>query len=105
MGLLGFLRRVGGYSRCMAVQSDGPLTRSSEVLEQLAEIVSLVTDRPVTDVQLDRTFVDELRIDSLAMVEILEGSARHFGVRIDDEDAKYFVRVRDLVDYIASRLR
>ena len=52
-----------------------------------------MTDTPVEDVRLERTFVDELRIDSLAMVEILEGSARHFGVRIDDEDAKYFVRV------------
>jgi acyl carrier protein len=88
----------------MAQQSDGRPTRSGEVLEQLAAIVSLVTDRPVTDVQLDRTFVDDLRIDSLAMVEILEGAARHFGVRIEDEDAKYFVRVRDLVDYVAGRI-
>jgi len=88
----------------MSVQSDGPTTRSSEVLPQLAEIVSLVTGRAVDDVRPERGFVDDLRIDSLAMVEILEGSARHFGVRIDDEDAKYFVRVGDLVDYIARRL-
>jgi acyl carrier protein len=75
------------------------------VLPELAEIIHLVTERPVEDVRLDRTFVDELRIDSLAMVEILEGAARHFGVSIDDEDAKYFVRVQDLVDYLASRLQ
>jgi acyl carrier protein len=37
-------------------------------------------------------------------VEILEGAARDLGVRIEDEDAKYFVRVRDLVDYLATRL-
>ena len=88
----------------MSVQYDGPATGSTEVLPQLAEIVRLVTDTPVEDVRPDRTFVDELRIDSLAMVEILEGSARHFGVRIDDEDAKYFVRVSDLVDYIAKQI-
>ena len=88
----------------MSVQSDGPTTRSSEVLPQLAEVVSLVTGRAVDDVRPERSFVDDLRIDSLAMVEILEGSARHFGVRIDDEDAKFFVRVGDLVDYIARRL-
>ena len=41
---------------------------------------------------------------SLAMVEILEGAAQHFDVRIEDEDAKLFVRVQDLVDYISSRL-
>jgi acyl carrier protein len=88
----------------MSVQADGPATSSTEVLAQLAEIIHLVTDRPAAEVQLERTFVDELRIDSLAMVEILEGAARHFGVRIEDEDAKYFVRVRDLVDYVARRL-
>ncbi len=88
----------------MSVQSDGAATSSAAVLPQLAEIVRLVTDRPADDVRLELTFVDDLRIDSLAMVEILEGSSRHFGVRIDDEDAKYFVHVRDLVDYIARRL-
>jgi len=88
----------------MSVQYDGPVTGSAGVLPQLAEIIRVVTDTPVEDVHLDRTFVDELRIDSLAMVEILEGSARHFGVRIEDEDAKHFVRVGDLVDYIAQRL-
>jgi acyl carrier protein len=88
----------------MSVQYDGSATGSTGVLPELAEIVRLVTDTPIEDVRLERTFVDELRIDSLAMVEILEGAARHFGVRIDDEDAKHFVRVQDLVDYIASRL-
>jgi acyl carrier protein len=88
----------------MSVEYDGAATGSSEVLSELAEIVRLVTDTPVDEVRLERTFVDELRIDSLAMVEILEGSARHFGVLIEDEDAKYFVRVQDLVDYLAARL-
>ena len=88
----------------MSAQADGSVTSSPDVLARLAEIVHLVTGRPVEDVRLERTFVDELRIDSLAMVEILEGSAQHFGVRIDDEDAKYFVRVRDLVDYVTARL-
>jgi acyl carrier protein len=88
----------------MSVEYDGAATGSSEVLSELAEIVRLVTDTPVDDVRLERTFVDDLRIDSLAMVEILEGAARHFGVLIEDEDAKYFVRVQDLVDYIARRL-
>ncbi len=92
-----------GYPLVMSVQADGPATSSADVLAGLAEIVHLVTGRPVEDVRLERTFVDELRIDSLAMVEILEGSAQHFGVRIDDEDAKYFVRVRDLVDYLDAR--
>jgi acyl carrier protein len=88
----------------MSAQPDGPPMRSSDVLAELAQLVEAVTDRPVAEVRPDRTFVDELRVDSLAMVEILEGAARHFGVRIEDEDAKHFVRVQDLVDYITTRL-
>ena len=76
----------------------------NDVLGGLAEVVHMVTGRPVEDVQPERLFVDELRIDSLAMVEILEGTARHFGVRIEDEDAKHFVRVGDLTSYVAARV-
>jgi acyl carrier protein len=88
----------------MSVGAAGPSVSSADVLARLAAIVRLVTGRPAEEVQLDRYFVDDLRIDSLSMVEILEGSAQDFGVRIDDEDAKDFVRVRDLVDYLGARL-
>lgn len=76
----------------------------SEILARLAEIVRLVTNLPSDEVQLERRLVDDLRIDSLAMVEILEGASQRFGVRIEDEDAKDFIRVRDLVDYLGARL-
>jgi acyl carrier protein len=77
---------------------------AAEVLGELAEIIRLVTGRPIAEVQPDRHFVDELRIDSLSMVEILERAATHFGVGIEDEAAKEFVRVRDLVGHVHARL-
>jgi acyl carrier protein len=73
------------------------------VLAGLTRIICLVTERPAADVRPGCAFVDDLRIDSLSMVEILEGAATHFGVRIEDEAAKGFVRVDDLVGYIAAR--
>jgi acyl carrier protein len=88
----------------MSVRTGKVPRRSSEVLAQLAEIVRLVTGRPVEHLERDLLFVDDLRIDSLSMVEILEGAATHFEVRIDDEAAKDFVRVSDLVDYLSARL-
>ena len=88
----------------MSVSVGGAGVRRDDVLVGLAEIVHLVTERPVTEVRPERTFVDDLRIDSLAMVEILEGAATHFDVRIEDEAAKDFVRVSDLVDYVAARV-
>lgn len=73
------------------------------VREQLAEIVRLVTGLPPQEVRLERRWVDDLRVDSLAMVEILEGAAVHFGVRLEDEAAKQLVHVGDLVDYLLAR--
>jgi acyl carrier protein len=71
---------------------------------QLSEIVFMVTRTPVDQVRADAAFVDDLRIDSLSMVEILEGTSQHFGVRIEDEAAKDFVHVHDLIGYISRRL-
>jgi acyl carrier protein len=77
---------------------------SPDVHAQLSEIVSMVTERPADEVRLEAAFVDDLRIDSLSMVEILEGASQHFGIRIEDEAAKDFVHVHDLVGYISSSL-
>ena len=81
-----------------------PATGHERVLSALAGIVHLVTGRDPVEVQPDRAFVEDLRVDSLAMIEILEGAAQHFGVRIEDEAAKRFVLVRDLVGYLIARL-
>ncbi len=76
---------------------------AEEVGAGLAGIVHLVTGLAPAEVLPERSFVDDLRIDSLAMVEILEGAASHFGVRIEDEAAKRFVRVQDLIAYLSDR--
>jgi acyl carrier protein len=74
------------------------------VLPRLAEVVSLVTGLPAAEVRPERLLVDDLRIDSLAMVEILEGAAQRFGVPVEDEAVKQIVRVGDLVDYLEWQL-
>jgi len=88
----------------MSLRTDRRSLGPSDVLAELAEIVLLVTGRPVDQVQPACHFVDDLRIDSLSMVEILEGASQHFGVQIEDEAAKDFVRVRDLVGYLETRV-
>ena len=87
----------------MSSSAADPPRSSAEVHAQLAEIVCMVTATPVDQMSSEAAFVDDLRIDSLSMVEILEGASRHFGVRIEDEAAKDFVHVHDLVSYICTR--
>ena len=88
----------------MSSTAGRPHVSSADVHAQLAEIVTMVTGTPAAQLTLEAAFVDDLRIDSLSMVEILEGASRHFGVRIEDEAAKDFVHVHDLVGYISGRL-
>ncbi len=88
----------------MSSRTDQAEADPAGVHAQLSQIVFMVTRTPADEVRADAAFVDDLRIDSLSMVEILEGASQHFGVRIEDEAAKDFVHVHDLVDYISRRL-
>jgi acyl carrier protein len=71
-----------------------------EILAGLAQIVNEIAGVPVGDVALDKTFIDDLDVDSLSMVEIATAAEDHFGVRIPDEDLKDLKTVGDAVSYI-----
>ena len=55
---------------------------------------------PADDVQRDKSFVDDLDVDSLSMVEIVVAAEEKFGVRIPDDQVKNLRTVGDAVDYI-----
>ena len=76
------------------------MATTEEIRAQLAELVNEVAGVPVEDVQLDKSFVDDLDVDSLAMVEIIVGCEEKFGVTIPDEESKNLKTVGDAVAYI-----
>jgi acyl carrier protein len=71
-----------------------------EILAGLAEIVNEIAGIPVEEVELDKSFVDDLDMDSLTMVEVATSAEDKFGVRIEDEKLKDLKTVRDVVDFI-----
>jgi acyl carrier protein len=73
-----------------------------EILAGLAEIVNEETGLPVETVELDRSFTDDLDIDSLSMMTIVVNAEEKFGVRIPDDDVKNLKTVGDAVSYITS---
>jgi acyl carrier protein len=73
---------------------------TEEVRSDLAEIVNEVSGVPAEDVQLDKSFTDDLDVDSLSMVEIIYAAEEKFGVSIPDEEAKNLKTVGDAVAYI-----
>jgi acyl carrier protein len=71
-----------------------------EILAGLAEIVNEVAGIPAADVQLEKSFTDDLDVDSLSMVEVVVAAEEKFGVRIPDDDVKNLKTVGDAVTYI-----
>ncbi len=76
----------------------------SEVLAGLADIVSEETGIDVAEVQLEKSFTDDLDIDSLSMMTIVTLAEEKFDVRIPDEEVKNLVTVGDAVSYITKSL-
>jgi acyl carrier protein len=75
---------------------------SQEILDGLAVIVNEVAGVPVEDVQSDKSFVDDLDIDSLSMVEVVMAAEDKWGVKIPDSEVKNLKTVGDAVAYIAA---
>ena len=73
-----------------------------EILAGLAAIVNEVAGVPVEDVQPDKSFVDDLDVDSLSMVEVVMASEDKWGVKIPDEEVKNLKTVGDAVAYIEA---
>jgi acyl carrier protein len=74
----------------------------NEILTGLTQIIEEVTGVPAVDIAMDKSFVDDLDIDSLSMVEILVAAEERFGVHIPDEAARDLRTVSDAVDYIKT---
>jgi acyl carrier protein len=76
------------------------MATTEEIRSELAEIVNEVTGIPGDDVQLDKSFTDDLDVDSLSMVEIVVAAEEKFSVRIPDDAVKDLKTVGDAVSYI-----
>ena len=71
-----------------------------EILAGLGEIVEEIAGVPADEVTPSKSFVDDLDIDSLSMVEIAVQTEDKYGVKIPDEDLAGLRTVGDVVSYI-----
>lgn len=78
-----------------------PVT-NEEILRGLAEIVNEVAGVDTSEITLEKSFVDDLDIDSLSMVEIAVQLEDLFGVKVPDEELANLKTVGDAVDYVAK---
>ncbi|MEW1700447.1 acyl carrier protein [Streptomyces sp. NPDC093249] len=75
---------------------------NTDILQALAAIVEEVTGFESTEVTAEKSFTDDLDIDSLSMVEITVVIEDRFEVRIPDDQVAELRTVGDAVNYIAD---
>ena len=79
-----------------------PAYTQEEILAGLAELVAEETGLPAADVQPDKSFVDDLDIDSLSMMTIVVNAQDKFNVEIPDDAVTDLKTVADAVNYITK---
>ena len=75
---------------------------SDDILAGLATICNEIAGVPTESVSLEKSFVDDLDIDSLSMVEVVMAAEDKFGVKIPDTEVKNLKTVGDAVSYISN---
>ena len=71
-----------------------------EITSGLAEILEEVAGVNPDDVAEEKSFTDDLDVDSLSMVEVVVAAEERFDVKIPDEDVKNLKTVGDATTYI-----
>ncbi|MBA2517584.1 MAG: acyl carrier protein [Solirubrobacterales bacterium] len=78
------------------------MASTEDIRSGLADIVNEVAGIPADDVQLDKSFTDDLDVDSLSMVEVVVAAEEQFGVTIPDDEVKNLETVGDAVAFIEN---
>ncbi|PZS31520.1 MAG: acyl carrier protein [Pseudonocardiales bacterium] len=73
---------------------------TDEIQTGLAEILEEVAGILPADVSPEKSFTDDLDVDSLSMVEVVVAAEEKFDVKIPDDEVKNLRTVGDAVAYI-----
>lgn len=71
-----------------------------QIISDLAVILNEVAGVDQSKVSADKSFLDDLEVDSLSMVEVVMAAEDKFGVKIPDEEVKNLRTVGDAVSFI-----
>src|SRR4051794_6884813 len=85
-----------GRNPIMAVSEQDIRTGLGDIIEDIAGV-------PAAEVTPEKSFVDDLDIDSLSMVEIAVAAQDQFGVEIPDDELKNLTTVKDVIDYVQGK--
>ncbi|GAB4011327.1 MAG: acyl carrier protein [Bdellovibrio sp.] len=71
--------------------------------EKVMKLISEATKVELGKIKPETSFVDDLNLDSLDIVELMMKMEDEFGIEIPEEDAEGLKKVDDVVKYIESK--
>ena len=74
-----------------------------DIAAKVKEIVSDKLDIDGADIQEEQDFIEDLKADSLAVVEVVLALEEQFEIEIPDEDTEKIKTVRDAIEYIKAQ--
>ncbi len=75
----------------------------SDITDKVISIVGEQLDVPREEITRDSSFVDDLKADSLDIVELVMALEDEFDVKIPDEDYDKIKTVGNAIDYINGK--
>ena len=75
---------------------------SVEVEQKVREIICAQLEVSPEQIKLESSFTDDLKADSLAVVELVLALEEAFGIAIPDEDTEQIKTVKDAIEYIKA---
>jgi acyl carrier protein len=73
-----------------------------DIAAKVKEIVSDKLDVDEADIEEEQDFIEDLKADSLAVVEVVLALEEQFEIEIPDEDTEKIKTVRDAIEYIQA---
>ncbi len=74
-----------------------------EIQSKIIGLVSSATKIDQDKIQLTTSFVDDLNLDSLDMVELMMKMEDEFGIEIPETDTEKLKTVKDVVGYLKDK--
>ena len=78
---------------------------ADNIEEKVMKIVADQFEVPLDKVTLSSQFMDDLKADSLSVVELVLAIEEAFNLEIPDEDAEKIKTVGDVVNYVKVRVK
>jgi len=78
---------------------------SDETTKKVIEIISKQLEIEADKIKPEASFTDDLKADSLAVVELVLALEEDFGIEIPDEDTEKIRTVQDAITYIDNHAK